>query len=101
MESTIGGGKLPVLLVEVFKGVSFRVAPLKQRDAEEMIQEIQGYPLLAGTRGQKSCDINGLVDLLVKVSQLMMERPHIKEPDLNPVRVYEQSLLALDVRILA
>ena len=87
------------VFVEVLKDISFRVAPLEQRDAKEMIREIQGYPLLAGTRGQGRCDINALGDLLVNVSQLMMERPDIRELDLNPVRVYDCGLMALDVRI--
>lgn len=88
------------ILVEVLQDVSFRVAPLEQRDAEEMLHEIQGYPLLAGVRGREGCDTGALVDLLGKVSRLMMERPDIQELDMNPVRVYEQGLLALDVRVL-
>ena len=88
------------IFVEVLKDVSFRVAPLERRDAEEMVREIQGYPLLKGVRGQEGCDIDSLVDLLIQVSRLMMERPDIQELDMNPVRVYGQGLLALDVRVL-
>ena len=88
------------VFVEVLKDVSFRVAPLERRDAEEMVREIQAYPLLAGARGQESRDISALVDLLVKVSRLMVERPDICELDLNPLRVYRQGLLVLDARVL-
>jgi len=88
------------IFVEVLKDVSFRVAPLERRDAEEMVREIQGYPLLKGFRGRERCDIDALVDLLGQVSCLMMERPDIQELDMNPVRVYGQGLLALDVRVL-
>jgi acyl-CoA synthetase (NDP forming) len=88
------------IFVEVLKDVSFRVAPLERRDAEQMVREIQGYSLLKGVRGQEGCDIDALADLLGKVSRLMMERPDIQELDMNPVRVYGQGLLALDVRVL-
>ena len=88
------------VFVEVLKDVSCRVAPLEHRDAQEMIREVQGYPLLAGVRGQKACDVSALVDLLSKVSRLMVERPDIDELDMNPVRVYEHGLLALDVRVM-
>jgi len=87
------------VFVEVLKDVSFRVAPLEHRDAEEMIREVQGYPLLAGVRGRTACDVSALVDLLGNVAHLMMDRPDISELDLNPVRVYGNGLLVLDVRV--
>lgn len=88
------------VFVEVLKDVSFRVAPLERTDAEEMIREIQGYPLLEGVRGRKGCDIDALIDLLLSVSRMVIERPDISELDLNPVRVFERGLLVLDVRML-
>ena len=74
--------------------------PIERTDALEMIQEIRGYPLLAGTRGHQGYDVEALVDLLLAVSRMMTERTEIQELDLNPVRVYEQGLMALDARIL-
>jgi acyl-CoA synthetase (NDP forming) len=88
------------IFTEVLKDVSFRIAPLERRDAEEMIREIQGYPLLSGVRGQAACDLEALVDLLLSVSRMVMEHPEIRELDLNPVRLYEKGLLVLDARIL-
>jgi acyl-CoA synthetase (NDP forming) len=88
------------IFAEVLEDVSFRVVPLKRTDAQEMIQEIRGYPLLAGARGHAGYDIEALVDLLLAVSRMMAERTEIEEMDLNPVRVYEQGLMALDARIL-
>jgi len=87
------------IFTEVLKDVSFRIVPLKRIDAEEMIQEIRGFPVLSGIRGQSRRDINGLVDLIVSVSNLVGNEPDIKELDLNPVRVYEEGVLTLDVRI--
>jgi acyl-CoA synthetase (NDP forming) len=88
------------ILVDVLQDVSFRIAPLKREDAVEMIQEIRGYPLLQGLRGQGPYDVEGLVDVLLKVSQMIVDRPDIEELDLNPVRVYERGVEVLDVRIL-
>jgi len=88
------------IFTEVLKDVTFRIAPMERRDAEEMITELKGYPLLAGTRGQGRRDMNQLIDLLMAVSRLITDRPEIRELDLNPVRVFEQGLVALDVRLL-
>jgi acyl-CoA synthetase (NDP forming) len=88
------------IFIEVLNDISFGVAPLKRIDAEEMIRDIKGYPLLTGARGQVACDLDRLTDLLLAVSDLVMERTNIKELDLNPVRLYEDGLMALDVRIV-
>jgi acyl-CoA synthetase (NDP forming) len=88
------------IFAEVLRDVTFRVVPIERADAEEMIREIRGYPLLAGTRGHGGYDVAALVDLLLAVSRLMAERSEIEELDLNPVRVYERGLMALDARVL-
>jgi acyl-CoA synthetase (NDP forming) len=88
------------IFTEVLKDVAFRVAPIERRDAEEMIREIKAYPMLAGVRGQAPRDTAALVDLLLAVSKMVTEHPEIKELDLNPVRLYEKGLTALDARIL-
>jgi len=88
------------IFAEILKDVSFRIAPLERCDAEEMIQETRGYPLLTGARGQAALDVEALVALLLGVSRLVMDRGDITELDLNPVRLYEQGLLVLDARIL-
>ena len=88
------------IFAEVLEDVTFRIVPIEPGDAKEMIQEIRGYPLLAGARGQGSCDVEALADLLLSVSRMMAEHAEIQELDLNPVRVYEQGILALDARIL-
>jgi acyl-CoA synthetase (NDP forming) len=88
------------IFAEVLSDVAFRVAPLDRRDAEEMIREIQGHTLLSGARGRAPLDVEALVELLLSVSRMLMERREIRELDLNPVRVYEHGLLALDARII-
>ncbi len=88
------------VLVEILKDVSFRVVPLTRRDAEEMIKEIKGYPLLEGYRGQGPSDIPCLIDLLLKVSKFVEDLPEIKEIDLNPVFLYREGALVVDARII-
>lgn len=88
------------IFAEVLRDVVFRLAPLRRLDALEMIHEVKGYPLIAGLRGQKPSDEDSLVALLLAVSKVASEHPEIKELDLNPVRLYEHSLLVLDARVI-
>lgn len=86
------------IFVEVLKDVSFRSIPLSLYDAEDMIEEIKGYALLKGYRGP-AADVPALRDLLLKLSDLVMENPEIKEMDLNPVFVYPEGYRVVDARI--
>lgn len=88
------------VLVEIFRDVSFRVAPLTEGDALEMVQEIKSAPLLKGYRGDSPKDIQALAQALVTVSRVMEENPQIKEIDLNPVFVYEKGIVAVDARVI-
>lgn len=88
------------IFVEVFKDVSFRVAPLSKDDAIEMVSELKAYPLLKGIRGRKPSDINSLAEAIVKVSEMMMELPQISEVDLNPTIAYEVGYRIVDARVL-
>jgi len=71
--------------VEVLADVCFRVTPLTDRDADEMIRSIRGYPLLCGYRGHPAADIEALQELLLRLSRLVEEVTEITEIDLNPV----------------
>ena len=88
------------VLVEVLKDVSFRIVPVTERDAREMIREIKGYPILEGYRGQKPASIPALEKLIVKVSQFVEKNPQIKELDLNPIFAYSDKAVAIDARII-
>jgi acetyltransferase len=88
------------VFVELFKDVSFRIAPFDKGVALDMIKETKGYRVLEGMRGEKQKDIPSLAELLVQVSQLAAQYPQIKEIDLNPIRVYENGYSILDARIL-
>jgi acetyl-CoA synthetase (ADP-forming) len=88
------------IFVEVFKDVSFRIIPVDQRDAQQMIKEIKGYPLLQGVRGKEAASIPALVEIILKISNLIEKNPQIKELELNPVFAYRDRALAVDARII-
>jgi acetyl-CoA synthetase (ADP-forming) len=86
--------------VEVMKDVSFRIAPIDEQDAKEMISEVKAYPILKGYRGQPPADIETLTKILLSTSKLVMDHQEIKELDLNPVMVYEKGAKTVDARII-
>lgn len=76
--------------VEALRDVSFRLAPISEDDAREMIQEIKGYSVLKGMHGEAPADIDALVDILQKVGRLAVEFEDISEISLNPVFVLDE-----------
>ncbi len=88
------------IFVEVLKDVSFRLAPVTERDAGEMIQEIKAFQVLKGVRGREPSDVDAIVDILLKVSKLVTDFSNIDQLDLNPVFVYKKGAKAVDARIL-
>jgi acyl-CoA synthetase (NDP forming) len=88
------------IFVELFKDVSFRVIPVERKDAQEMIKEIKGYPLLQGYRGKEPADISSLVNIILKISNFIERNPQIKELELNPIVAYPKRAVAVDARII-
>lgn len=86
--------------VEVMRDVSFRVCPITPDDADQMIRELGGFPLLTGARGGKPVHLESLRAALLNVSAFLIENPHIAQLDLNPVKVHERGLSVLDARII-
>jgi acyl-CoA synthetase (NDP forming) len=86
------------IFAEVLKDVTFRVLPITEDSADEMLEEIKGYSLLKGYRGQ-SVDIPALKELLLKVSSLATMQSHIVEFELNPVVLYPSGYLTVDARM--
>ncbi len=89
------------VLVEALGDVTWRVAPLRLKDALHTIQQIRGRALLKGVRGQPAADVHALADNLVRVSHLLVDLPMICEIDINPVRVGPtgRGCQALDARV--
>jgi acetyl coenzyme A synthetase (ADP forming)-like protein len=71
--------------VEILKDVSFRVTPITDHDAAEMVRSIKGYRLLEGYRGHAAADVPAIEALLLRIARLVEEVPEIAELDLNPV----------------
>jgi len=88
------------IMVEIFQDVSLRLLPLTKDDAVSMIQEIKGYRLLTGYRGQPPVDEQALADCLLAVSRIAKDSPDIVEIDLNPVFAYPDGILVADARII-
>ena len=88
------------IMVEVLKDVSFRLVPLSDKDAGQMIDEIKGRPVLGGVRGQPPADIDALKQTILQVSNFVEKHPEVRELDLNPVFAYSDGAIAVDARIV-
>jgi acetyl-CoA synthetase (ADP-forming) len=88
------------IFVELFKDVVFRIAPVTETEALEMIEEIKGYSVLNGYRGTEKLDIQKLSKTVVTVSELISDIGEIKEVELNPLLVYTEGVTAVDARII-
>jgi acetyltransferase len=89
------------IFVEVMQDVVVAVAPLSRPEAQDMMQQIKGFPVLAGLRGQPGVDLDAVTDILLRVSRLAADFPAISEMDLNPLFVYPAGSppVAVDVRL--
>ncbi|MFO8037017.1 MAG: acetate--CoA ligase family protein [Anaerolineales bacterium] len=90
------------IYVEALKDVTFRVAPFSRREAESMLDEIRAHTLLEGVRGEQASDKEAIVDILLRIGQLVGEFPEIAELDINPLIVYPegQGAIAIDMRLV-
>jgi acetyl coenzyme A synthetase (ADP forming)-like protein len=89
------------IYVEALKDVTFRVAPIDRREANEMLGEIRSIRLLRGVRGEKPADMAAIADTVLRIAQLVTEFPEIVELDINPLMVFEagKGALAVDMRM--
>jgi acetyltransferase len=87
--------------VELWKDVAFRMHPLTDLDAREMLDQIRARALLDGFRGAPAADRDALVDVLLRIDRLAADLPEILELDLNPLiaRAPGQGAIAIDARI--
>ncbi len=88
------------IYVEVLKETSLRVAPINRSEAEEMISELKSSAILKGVRGERPSDIEALSEMLLRLSQLMVDFPEIEGVDINPVMALEKGAIAVDARIV-
>ena len=89
------------IYVEVLKDVTFKLAPMTNIEADDMISSIKTKKILEGVRGEKPSDIKKLSECIQRLSQLVSDFNEIKELDMNPVLVMEKNkgCKVLDVRI--
>lgn len=91
------------IFVEVLKDVTFRVAPISESQAQVMLDEIRGAPILDGVRGESPRDRKALAAVLAKYACMILDlEDEIAESDANPVLVYEEGkgVIVVDARII-
>jgi acetate---CoA ligase (ADP-forming) len=90
------------IYVETLRDVTFRVAPFSRQEAEQMLKEIRAHALLEGVRGQPAYDKDAIVEVLLRIGQLVQDFPEIAELDINPLMVYPQNrgAIAIDMRLV-
>ena len=88
--------------VEVFKDVSFRIAPIDEIIADSMIKQIRSFKILDGIRGNVRRDITAIKECLMRLSQLAIDCPQINELDINPLIVLDEGkgCYVADARIM-
>ena len=89
------------VFVELLEDTSLRVAPVSEREAREMTEEIKTAPLLSGARGTEPADRRAIVEVLCRLSQLVAEFPAIRELDINPLVALPdgEGVIAVDLRV--
>jgi 4-hydroxybutyryl-CoA synthetase (ADP-forming) len=90
------------IYVEVLKDVVFRIVPIDEQEAINMVESIKTIKLLKGVRGEKPSDLKAIADSLQRLSQLLVDFQEIKEFDINPLLVLEEGKGArvVDARII-
>jgi len=87
------------IYVEVLKDVAFKIAPVTKVEAREMLASLKTAALLDGVRGDKGVDKERIINLIQRVSQLLIDLPMIQEMDMNPIMAFADGVYAVDGRI--
>ena len=88
------------IFTEILKDISFRMAPLKKRDALDMMREIKGHKILEAVRGMEAAELDKLADILITVGRIGLENNNIKEIDINPVILSGSKPVAVDALVV-
>lgn len=90
------------IYVEILKDVKFAIAPVNEIEAKNMITGIRTHELLEGVRGDKARDIKSITDIILRISQLVIDFPEINEFEINPLMVFAEGegALAVDMRLM-
>lgn len=87
------------IYVEVIEDVGFALSPIGRNEARRMVESIRGFPVLTGLRGGKGVDLDGVIEVILRVSQLVEDFPEIEELDINPLLAFPEAVYAADVRL--
>ena len=87
------------IYVEVLKDVVFKIAPVTELEAKEMLSSIKASKLLDGVRGEKGINKEKVIDIIQRVSKLVTDFPIITEMDMNPIIAINDNVYAVDARI--
>jgi acetyltransferase len=88
------------IYVEAYRDVSFRLAPIRELSADNMINQIRGSKILQGFRGQPPADTKTIAECIERLSQLSIELPDVAELDVNPLVAFASGCKALDARVI-
>jgi hypothetical protein len=88
------------IYTEVFRDVSREIVPVDGPTARAMIESLRIRPLLEGTRGEPGADIDGLVEIIERLSFFASENPDVAELDINPLMASVEGCRAVDARII-
>ena len=87
------------IYVEVLKDVVFKIAPVTQLEASEMLSSIKAAKLLDGVRGEKGINKEMIIEIIQRVSKLVTDFPMITEMDMNPIIAVNDKVFVVDARI--
>jgi len=87
------------IYVEVLKDVVFKISPVTEVEAGEMLSSIKMAKLLDGVRGEKGINKEKVIEIIQRISQLVEDFPQIQEMDLNPIMAFETNVFVVDARI--
>lgn len=86
------------VFVELYKDVAFALAPMNEKDALWLIQQVKGYKLIEGFRGKPAVDKDALIKVILAVSEIISSGD-VEEIDLNPVSLYPKGAIILDAKM--
>ncbi len=88
------------IFTEILRDISFRRAPLSERDAFDMMQEIRGHKILGAIRGMEAADSGSLAKMLITIGTIGLELDQVHEIDLNPVILSGKRPVAVDALVV-
>lgn len=88
------------IFTEILKDTAFRVAPLSQWDARDMMDDIRGKKILEAFRGRPAVDKEALAEILIAVGNMGMEHDQISEIDINPLKLIDGKPIAVDALVV-